>query len=261
MVWIDDGPRPDDAGGHTAARRVDGATPLDAFALLGACATRTSTIGLGTLATPVTARRPAVLAKVATTLDVISRGRAVLGIGVGASDARAAERLAEGVAICRGLLADEEPTMAGDFFRVDGAPNRPGPLRPGGIPITVDTVGLSGEDVAVVLAPLVGGPTAWPAGLVVRDGPPTATAIATATATAAGDRAGPAVTTIRVLSGEAGPTAPGMVADELASALAEGFDAVAVPLGVLVDEDAGDDEVAGAVGAVGAAAAGTVRAC
>src|ERR1700733_15974135 len=54
---------------------------LDAYTLLGALAARTSRVLLGAMVTGVTYRNPAHLAKIVTTLDVISRGRAILGIG------------------------------------------------------------------------------------------------------------------------------------------------------------------------------------
>src|SRR5882724_5209638 len=54
---------------------------LEAYTLLGALAARTERVQLGTLVTGVTYRNPAMLAKIVTTLDVISKGRAILGIG------------------------------------------------------------------------------------------------------------------------------------------------------------------------------------
>ncbi len=54
---------------------------LEAYTLLGALAARTQRVQLGTLVTGVTYRNPGILAKIVTTLDVISRGRAILGIG------------------------------------------------------------------------------------------------------------------------------------------------------------------------------------
>ena len=53
----------------------------EAYVLLGALAARTSRIRLGTLVTAVTYRNPALLAKMVTTLDFVSGGRAFLGIG------------------------------------------------------------------------------------------------------------------------------------------------------------------------------------
>jgi len=54
---------------------------LEAYTTLGALAARTDRVMLGTMVTGVTYRNPAMLAKIITTLDVISKGRAVLGIG------------------------------------------------------------------------------------------------------------------------------------------------------------------------------------
>jgi alkanesulfonate monooxygenase SsuD/methylene tetrahydromethanopterin reductase-like flavin-dependent oxidoreductase (luciferase family) len=56
---------------------------LEAYTALGALATATERVQLGTLVTGNTYRNPTVLAKIITTLDVISQGRAILGIGTG----------------------------------------------------------------------------------------------------------------------------------------------------------------------------------
>src|ERR1043165_6901411 len=54
---------------------------FESYTLLGAIAARTERVQLGTLVTGVTYRLPSILAKIVTTLDVISKGRAFLGIG------------------------------------------------------------------------------------------------------------------------------------------------------------------------------------
>jgi alkanesulfonate monooxygenase SsuD/methylene tetrahydromethanopterin reductase-like flavin-dependent oxidoreductase (luciferase family) len=54
---------------------------LEAYTTLGALAMVTEQVNLGTLVTGVTYRNPAMLAKIVTTLDVASQGRAILGIG------------------------------------------------------------------------------------------------------------------------------------------------------------------------------------
>src|SRR5260370_11446355 len=54
---------------------------LEGYTVLAGIAARTKKIRLGTLVTGVTYRNPAFLAKVVTTLDIVSSGRAILGIG------------------------------------------------------------------------------------------------------------------------------------------------------------------------------------
>ena len=87
---------------------------LESYTLLGGLAARTSRIRLGTMVTGVTYRNPALLAKIVTTLDVISAGRAMLGIGAAWYDVEhdglgvefppvgeRMDRLEEAVQICR----------------------------------------------------------------------------------------------------------------------------------------------------------------
>src|SRR6059058_249197 len=128
---------------------------LESYTLLAGLAARTSTVSLGTMVTGVTYRNPALLAKIVTTLDVVSSGRAILGIGAAWNEDEhrgygfdfppAGERLArleEAVQICRGMFTQEEFTFQGRFYRTSGALNFPRPVRPGGIPILI---GGSGE--------------------------------------------------------------------------------------------------------------------
>ena len=123
---------------------------LESYTLLGALAARTSTARLGTLVTGVTYRNPAILAKQVTALDVISRGRAVLGIGAAWFDVEHAamgvpfppvgermDRLEEALQICRAMFRDERPTFTGRYYRVEDAINHPPPVQPGGPPILV----------------------------------------------------------------------------------------------------------------------------
>ena len=104
---------------------------LEAYTLLGALAARTSTVQLGTLVTGVTYRNPAILAKIVTTLDVISSGRAFLGIGAAWFDLEHEglgvdfppvkerfERLEEALHICRAMFRGERPTFEGTHYRV-----------------------------------------------------------------------------------------------------------------------------------------------
>ena len=123
---------------------------LDAYTLLGAIAARTATIKLGALVTGVTYRNPAHLAKIVTTLDVISAGRAILGIGAAWYDVEheglgfefppageRLDRLAEALQICRGMFAGTTPTFDGTYYRTHEAHNIPPPVQPGGPPILV----------------------------------------------------------------------------------------------------------------------------
>jgi F420-dependent oxidoreductase-like protein len=123
---------------------------LEAYTLLGGLAARTSRLRLGTLVTSVTYRNPALVAKMATTLDVISGGRAILGIGAGYYEpdhraygfdlppvAERMDRLEEALKICRAMFGEEAPSFQGRYYRIEGALNNPRPVQPGGPPILV----------------------------------------------------------------------------------------------------------------------------
>jgi F420-dependent oxidoreductase-like protein len=122
--------------------------------MLAGLAARTRTIALGLLVGGVTYRNPAQHAKITTTLDIISGGRAIHGIGAawfeGEHDAygyafpplgERFERLEDHLRIARAMFTQEQATVAGDHHSVTDAYNNPKPLR-GDIPILV---GGSGE--------------------------------------------------------------------------------------------------------------------
>jgi F420-dependent oxidoreductase-like protein len=111
---------------------------LECYTTLGALATATSTVRLSALVTGNTYRNPALLAKTITTLDVVSAGRAVLGIGAGwfghEHDALGFEfgtftdrfvRLEEALQIIQPVLAGGRPTFRGNWYRVNEAINEP----------------------------------------------------------------------------------------------------------------------------------------
>ena len=123
---------------------------LEAYTLLGAIAARTEKVALGTMVTGVTYRNPAMLAKQVTTLDVISAGRAILGIGAAWNDDEHAgygfdfppikerlDRLEEALQICRAMFSEQTPSFSGVHYRIEEALNVPRPIRSDGIPILV----------------------------------------------------------------------------------------------------------------------------
>jgi len=123
---------------------------LEAYTLLGALAARTRRIQLGTLVTGVTYRNPGILAKIVTTLDVISRGRAILGIGgawydvehqgLGVGFPGAGVRLdmlEEAVQVCRAMFTGDDVSFSGTHYRLDHARNLPRPVQPDGPKIMI----------------------------------------------------------------------------------------------------------------------------
>jgi F420-dependent oxidoreductase-like protein len=128
---------------------------LEAYTLLGALAARTERVRLGTLVTGVTYRNPALLAKMVTTLDIISKGRAILGIGAAWYEPEhdgfgfdfpgagvRLDRLEEAVQICRAMFREDHASWSGRYYSITDARNVPRPIQPGGPPIMI---GGSGE--------------------------------------------------------------------------------------------------------------------
>jgi len=102
---------------------------LECYTTLGALATATSTVQLSALVTGNTYRNPAMLAKTVTTLDVVSGGRAILGIGAGwfekehheygyefGTFTQRFERLEEALQIIGPMLAGQTPTFTGTWL-------------------------------------------------------------------------------------------------------------------------------------------------
>src|SRR3989449_4462042 len=123
---------------------------MEAYTTLSALATQTSRVKLGTLVSGVTYRNPALLAKMVTTLDVISKGRAILGIGAAWNEnehigyglefppiARRMDRLEEAVTIARLMFTEERPSFEGKHYRIDRALNVPRPIQKGGPKILI----------------------------------------------------------------------------------------------------------------------------
>jgi alkanesulfonate monooxygenase SsuD/methylene tetrahydromethanopterin reductase-like flavin-dependent oxidoreductase (luciferase family) len=130
---------------------VDG-DMFEAWSVLAALAAVTDRIGLGTLVSPTTVHHPALLANRAATIDHVSAGRFVLGLGAGwqINEHRAygielyeprarVDRFDEAIQILRSLLAGGRTTFAGEHFHVTDAPCDPTPVGP--LPLLVGSAG------------------------------------------------------------------------------------------------------------------------
>jgi F420-dependent oxidoreductase-like protein len=111
---------------------------LEAYTALGGLATATERVQLGTLVTGNTYRNPTLLAKAITTLDVISQGRAILGIGTGWFELEHQQlgfefgtftdrfnKLDEALQIILPMLKGERPTFSGKYYRAEEAMANP----------------------------------------------------------------------------------------------------------------------------------------
>lgn len=111
---------------------------LEAYTALGGLATATERVQLGTLVTGNTYRNPTLLAKAVTTLDVMSQGRAVLGIGTGWFELEHESlgyefgtftdrfnKLGEALEIILPMLRGERPTFEGKYYRTNEAMAEP----------------------------------------------------------------------------------------------------------------------------------------
>jgi F420-dependent oxidoreductase-like protein len=121
---------------------------LECYTTLGALARETSTVRLAALVTGNTYRNPTLLAKSITALDIVSQGRAQLGIGAGWFELEhnslgfefgtftdRFEKLEEALQIILPMLRDERPTFAGKHYNVENAINQPPPV--GRIPVMI----------------------------------------------------------------------------------------------------------------------------
>ncbi|MGB8361031.1 MAG: LLM class F420-dependent oxidoreductase [Acidimicrobiia bacterium] len=126
---------------------------LECYTLLAGLAQVTSNVRLGALVTGNTYRNPAVLAKTVTTLDIVSGGRAQLGIGAGWYELEHEafgiefgtftdrfEKMEEALQIIIPMLRGERPSFDGEHYRVKEAINEPPPV--GRVPVMI---GGSGE--------------------------------------------------------------------------------------------------------------------
>jgi F420-dependent oxidoreductase-like protein len=128
---------------------------MECYTTLAAIAARTERVRLGAMVGGVTYRNPAFLAKVVTTLDVVSGGRAIWAIGAGwfelehlaygyefGTFTERFEKLEEALQIVKSMFVNETTTFEGRWYSVKDALNSPRPVTPGGPPVLI---GGSGE--------------------------------------------------------------------------------------------------------------------
>jgi probable F420-dependent oxidoreductase len=123
----------------------------ECWTVLSALAEATARVELGTLVLCNSFRNPALVAKMATTLDEVSGGRLILGLGAGWNDAEFAalgvpfdhrvDRFEEALQILQPLLRRGRVEFAGTYHSIHGGENRPRGPRPEGPPLLVGAEG------------------------------------------------------------------------------------------------------------------------
>jgi alkanesulfonate monooxygenase SsuD/methylene tetrahydromethanopterin reductase-like flavin-dependent oxidoreductase (luciferase family) len=139
---------------HLYAPALPDAPALEGWTLATALLSQTSTLRVGHLVTCNNFRHPAVLGRMATTLDVISGGRLEFGLGSGSyeqehreaglpwgSFAERTDRLGEALEIITRMFAGPKTTFAGEHYSVSDLPNLPGPVQTPRPPIHIGGVG------------------------------------------------------------------------------------------------------------------------
>jgi probable F420-dependent oxidoreductase len=140
-------------GDHLLYRYGDGSTrgPWEVWTMLAALAASTSRIRLGPLVAATAFHAPPMLAKLAATVDEISAGRLILGLGAGWNETEfrafgfpfdhRISRFEEAFTIIRTLLREGSIDFDGRFFQARDCELQPRPARPGGPPLMVGSVG------------------------------------------------------------------------------------------------------------------------
>jgi F420-dependent oxidoreductase-like protein len=127
---------------HLNLDDIDERGSLDAWAVITALATQTSTLQLGTLVSPVTFRHPSEIAKLVVAADHVSGGRVSLGLGAGWNDREHAaygfpfpalgvrmEMLAEQLEIVHGQWTTAPFSFAGEHYRLEALDAQPRPVQ------------------------------------------------------------------------------------------------------------------------------------
>ncbi|NNE11905.1 MAG: LLM class flavin-dependent oxidoreductase [Ilumatobacter sp.] len=138
---------------NTGDESIEPGDTHECWAMLPAIAAVTERLRLGSLVAPTSVHHPAVLANRAATIDHISHGRMVLGLGAGwqINEHRAygieleppkqrVDRFEEAIEIIRSLLGQDRTTFSGDVYTIIDAPSDPPPVQDP-LPILVGTKG------------------------------------------------------------------------------------------------------------------------
>ncbi|MEW6225924.1 MAG: LLM class flavin-dependent oxidoreductase [Chloroflexota bacterium] len=143
-VWISDHVGFGDPGGEWSGA-------WESWTLLSALAAATSRVRLGTYVTAIPYRNPALLAKMAETLDEVSGGRVILGLGAGWNEPefraygfpweRRFDRFEDGLRVITSMLRTGRADHAGRLASAHGARLEPRGPRPGGLPVMVGAAG------------------------------------------------------------------------------------------------------------------------
>lgn len=154
-IWLFDHVHP--PASSQATRQI----VFECWTSTAALARDTKRIRIGQLVTNNGFRQPALLAKMASTVDVLSHGRLSLGIGAGwyepeylaygyqfPDKATRLRQLRESLQIIRAMWSEEEASVEGKYFRVNGAINQPGGIQKPHIPLLI---GGKGEQVTLKL--------------------------------------------------------------------------------------------------------------
>src|SRR5229473_5574686 len=131
----------------------EGPPIVDPWLVLAVVAASTTRVRLGTMITPLPRRRPWQLARETTTLDRLSNGRLILGVGIGSpgygdfgifhepqGERARAELLDEGLAVLAGLWSGERFSYQGKHFTLDPVRFRPTPVQRPRVPVWVGGV-------------------------------------------------------------------------------------------------------------------------
>jgi len=126
----------------------------EVWTLMAALAERTDDVDLGPLVGAVTYRNPALLAKMVTTLDHLSEGRVMLGLGAGWHREEherygyefpevntRVDMLEEGLEVITRMFTEEAPSFDGEHYSIDGAYNQPKPVQDPHPPIVIGGAG------------------------------------------------------------------------------------------------------------------------